>query len=118
MADIRILHNSRCSTSRAALARIAESGDEAEVVDYLRNPLDADALRELLDKLEDPPSDLVRRDPYFTELGLRPSDVATREQVVAVLLAHPRLMQRPVIVKGGRAIIGRPRDRVATFLAE
>ncbi|GAB3877775.1 ArsC/Spx/MgsR family protein [Terrabacter terrigena] len=116
--DLTILHNNRCSTSRAAMERIDEARVQAEVVDYLRQPLDAAALGALLDKLEDSPSDLVRRDPHFTELGLTDADVATREQVIAVLAEHPRLMQRPVLVKGDRAIIGRPKDRVAAFLAD
>jgi arsenate reductase len=116
--DVTILHNNRCSTSRAAMERIEQAHVPAEVVDYLRRPLDAAALGDLLDKLEDAPTDLVRRDPYFTELGLTDADVETREQVVAVLAEHPRLMQRPVLVKGDRAIIGRPKERVAAFLAD
>ena len=118
MTDVTILHNQRCSTSRAAMERIGEAEIEAEVVDYLRHPLDAAALGDLLDKLEDPATDLVRRDAHFAELGLTDADVASRDQVIAVLTQHPRLMQRPVIVKGDRAIIGRPKERVATFLAE
>lgn len=117
-SDVTILHNQRCSTSRAAMERIGEEGVAAEVVDYLRHPLDAAALDELIDKLEDAPTDLVRRDSHFVELGLTEGDVQTREQVVAVLAQHPRLMQRPVVVKGDRAIIGRPKERVAAFLAE
>ena len=115
--DLTILHNQRCSTSRAAVERIDEAHVEAEVVDYLRHPLDAAALEDLLDKLEDAPTDLVRRDAHFAELGLTDADVATREQVVAVLSEHPRLLQRPVLVRGDRAIIGRPKERVAAFLA-
>jgi arsenate reductase len=114
---VTILDNHRCSTSRAAMDRLDEAGVEAEVVDYLRHPLDAAALRDLLDRLEDAPTDLVRRDAHFAELGLTDADVETRAQVVAVLVDHPRLLQRPVLVKGDRAIIGRPKERVAAFLA-
>lgn len=116
--QVTILHNQRCSTSRAAMERIGEAQVQADVVDYLRHPLDRAALDELIDKLEDAPTDLVRRDPYFRELGLTEADVQTREQVVDVLTQHPRLLQRPVVVKGDRAIIGRPKERVAAFLAE
>ena len=118
MSDVTILHNNRCSTSRAALERLDDAHVAAEVVDYLRHPLDAAALGDLLDKLEDPPTDLVRRDAHFAELGLTDADVETRDQVVAVLAEHPRLLQRPVLVKGDRAIIGRPKERVAAFLAD
>jgi arsenate reductase (glutaredoxin) len=85
-------------------------------VRYLTTPLGAAELRELLGKLEDPATDLVRRDAAFRELGLTEADIATDDQVVAVLVEHPRLMQRPVLVRGDRAIIGRPKDRVAAFL--
>jgi arsenate reductase len=118
MADVTILHNRACSTSRSALEQVEASGLDHEVVHYLRTPLDGTALRDLLDKLEDEPTDLVRRDPYFASLGLTDDDVRTREQVVAVLLEHPRLLQRPVLVRGQRAIIGRPKSRVPAFLAD
>ena len=116
MADVTILHNPACSTSKAALAQVEASGLDHEVVLYLKAPLDGTAIRDLLDKLDDEPTALVRRDPYFSTLGLTDDDVRTREQVVAVLLEHPRLLQRPVLVRGQRAIIGRPKDRVAPFL--
>ena len=117
MADLTLYHNPNCSTSRAAKDAVVDAGNEVEIVQYLKNPLDEAALRDLLGKLEDPASDLVRRDRHFSELGLSDADVATTDQVVEVLTAHPQLMQRPVLVKGDRAIIGRPKDRVPAFLA-
>lgn len=117
MSDVTVLHNPKCSTSRAALETLEEAGTEAEVVQYLKEPLDETALRELIGKLEDEPTDLVRRDSFFKDQGLTDADVATIDQVVAVLVEHPRLMQRPVVLKGDRAIIGRPKDRVAPFVA-
>lgn len=117
MTDVTVFHNPRCSTSRAALEAADEVGLAPTVVQYLKQPLDEAALRDLIAKLEDPATDLVRRDARFAKLGLSEADVATVEQVVAVLLEHPELMQRPVLVKGERAIIGRPKSRVAEFLA-
>lgn len=116
--DVTILHNKQCSTSRHALDTLTEAGVDANVVEYLKTPVTESELRELIAELEDPVTDLVRRDPYFTQQGLTDADVATEDQVVAVLLEHPRLMQRPVLRRGGRAIIGRPKDRVAAFLAD
>jgi arsenate reductase len=118
MSDVTILHNKSCSTSRAAMERLHDAAVSVDVVDYLRHLLDAAALEDLLDKLEDAPTDLVRRDTFFRDLGLTDADVETREQVVAVLTQHPRLMQRPVVVRGDRAIIGRPKERVAAFLED
>ncbi|HCE61008.1 arsenate reductase [Janibacter terrae] len=117
MSDVTVLHNPKCSTSRAAIEAVDAAGTQAEVVQYLKEPLDEAALRELIGKLEDEPTDLVRRDSFFKEQGLTDADVATVDQVVAVLVEHPRLMQRPVLVKGDVAIIGRPKERVAPFLA-
>lgn len=116
MADVTLFHNPNCSTSRAALEEIQASEVNAEVVQYLKAPLDEAGLHTLLNQLEDPATELVRRDSYFKEQGLTDADVTTDDQVVKVLLEHPRLMQRPVLVRGDKAIIGRPKDRVAQFL--
>jgi arsenate reductase len=116
MADVTILHNTACSSSKHALGEAEETGIATEVVQYLKTPLDRAALLALIGKLEDPPADLVRKDPYFAQLGLDAEDYVTPEAVADLLVQHPRLMQRPVLIKGERAIIGRPRDRVRPFL--
>jgi arsenate reductase len=116
MAEVTILHNPKCSTSRHAMDAVTAAGTDVEVVQYLKAPLDRAALLDLMAKLEDPPADLVRKDGFFKELGLDPADYATPEAVASLLVDHPRLMQRPVLVRGGRAIIGRPKDRVAPFV--
>ena len=90
----------------------------ADIVVYQKTPPDRATLEAIIAKLEDPVTDLVRRDPYFKGLGLSDADVQSEDQVIALLVEHPRLMQRPVLVKGDRAIIGRPKDRVAPFLAD
>jgi arsenate reductase len=93
--------------------RIAEElGVEAEIVLYLKTPPDADTLRGIVAKLEDPVTDLVRRDSLWTKLGLTDADAATPEQVVALLVKHKQLLQRPVVVTAKKAIIGRPKERV------
>lgn len=117
MADITVLHHTGCSTSRHAVDEIAAAGVDAEVVQYLKKPLTRDELIELLGKLEDPPADLVRKDGFFKDLGLDPADYTTSDAVADLLVEHPRLLQRPVLVRGDRAIIGRPKGRVAAFLA-
>ena len=117
MSDVKILHNAACSTSRHALDEVGAAGVDVEVVQYLKKPLDRSALLDLMGKLEDPPADLVRKDGFFKAQGLVADDYVTPEAVADLLVEHPRLMQRPVLVRGGRAIIGRPKDRVAAFLA-
>lgn len=117
MADVRIFHNPNCSTSRYSMETAEEMGVAVDTVLYLKTePTEAELL-ELLGILEDPAADLVRKDGYFKELGLDAGDYTTPEAVAALLVEHPRLMQRPVLVRDGKAIIGRPKDRVAAFLA-
>jgi arsenate reductase len=118
MADVTLLHNPNCSTSRHALEAVEGVGTDAEVVQYLEQPLDRQELLDLMAKLEDPAADLVRKDGFFADQSLSADDYTTPEAVADLLVTHPRLMQRPVIVRGDRAIIGRPKDRVAAFLAD
>ncbi|MDO5627864.1 MAG: ArsC/Spx/MgsR family protein [Mobilicoccus sp.] len=116
--DITVLHNPRCSTSRAALAACEEADVEPTIVRYLDTPLNEQAVLDLLEILEDDPADLIRRDATFQELDLSDEDIDSPEKVAALLAEHPKLMQRPVLITEGRAIIGRPKDRVPTFLAD
>lgn len=99
--------------------RIAsELGVEADVVLYIKTPPTEAQLRDIIAKLEDPVTDLVRRDSMWQKLGLTDADVATVDQVVAVLVRHKQLLQRPVVVTPTKAIIGRPKERVAALLAD
>ena len=113
---IVIYHNPRCSKSRAALALIRDRGVEPEIVEYLKTPLDAEALRDLLRTLGVPARDLIRTgEAPYRELGL--ADPATTEDdLVAAVAAHPILMQRPVVRRGDRAVVGRPPEQVAELL--
>jgi arsenate reductase len=119
MSDVVIFHNPNCSTSRFAVEQADEAGVDYEIVKYMLKAERPDraALETLVSQLEDPATDLVRRDAVFKKLGLTDGDVASPEQVVNVLVEHGELLQRPVIVRGGVAIIGRPKDRVRPFLA-
>ena len=86
------------------------------MVEYLETPPDRATLGRILALLGGPPGALVRRDARFRELGLVEADLATREQVVDLLARHPELMERPVVVAGDRAVIGRPPERVGELL--
>lgn len=97
--------------------RIAEElGVDADVVLYLKTPPDAATLRSIIDRLEDPVTDLVRRDSLWQKLGLTDADAATADQVVELLVRHKQLLQRPVVVTADKAIIGRPKERVRELL--
>jgi arsenate reductase len=93
-----------------------ELGVEADVVLYLKTPPDAETLRAIIAKLEDPVTDLVRRDALWQRLGLVDADAQSDEQVVDLLVRHKQLLQRPVVVAPDKAIIGRPKERVRELL--
>jgi arsenate reductase len=98
--------------------RIAEElGVDHDVVLYIKEPPDADTLREIIAKLEDPATDLVRRDSKFKKLELTDDDVATDDQIVNILVKHKQLLQRPVVVTKDKAIIGRPKSRITELLS-
>jgi arsenate reductase len=95
---------------------LRERGVEFDVVEYLKQPLDRAGLERILDAIPDAPDALVRKDKRFAELGLRAEDHVQREAVIGLLLAHPELMQRPVVFRGGRALIARPSEKVLDLL--
>ena len=93
------------------------SGADTDVVRYLDSPPDRATLERILDAIPDEPAALVRSgDKRFKELGLRAADYTTREAVIALLLEHPALMERPVVFVGDKAVIGRPPERVLDLL--
>lgn len=93
-----------------------ELGVPVNVVLYLKTPPDAPTLANIIAKLQDPVTDLVRRDANFAKLGLTDGDVQTSDQVIAVLVKHKALLQRPLVVTPKTALIGRPKDRVSEVL--
>jgi arsenate reductase len=114
--DVVVYHNPVCSKSRGALEILAERGTDAEVIEYLKQRPSEDDLRRILAAIPDEPAALVRKDKRFAELGLDAADYGTTDDVVALLLEHPELMERPVVFRGERALICRPSERVLELL--
>lgn len=116
MSGITIWHNPRCSKSRQALALLRERGVNPAVVEYLKQPPSADDIREVLNKLGLSARDLLRKreTAAAADAGLTPDsgDAA----IIAAMAAHPILIERPVVIRGGRAVIGRPTEAVASLL--
>ena len=117
MSDVTIYHNPHCNSSGNAVRIAEELGADADIVLYLKTPPDEATLREIIGKLEDPPTDLVRRDNLWKKLALTDDDVATVDQIVDVLVKHKQLLQRPLLVTADTAIIGRPKERVTALLS-
>ena len=92
-----VYHNPVCSKARGAVEILQDKGADFEVIEYLKEPPTRADLERIVDAIPDPPAALVRKDKRFKELGLDAGDYQTKEQVVAVLLEHPELMERPVV---------------------
>ncbi len=113
---MKIYHNPRCSKSRQALALIQEAGIEPEIVEYLQTPPTVEELDKILKLLKCEPQDVMRRgEAVYRELGLKDRSLS-RGEAIELMVEHPKLIERPIIVKGRRAVIGRPPENVRELL--
>jgi len=114
--SVTIYHNPRCSKSRQTLALIEERGLTPKVVEYLKTPPDAKTLSDLLDKLGLEPRQLVRRqEAPYKELNLG-DEALDREALIKAMVENPILIERPIVVAGGKARLGRPPETVLEIL--
>ncbi|MEO0651925.1 MAG: ArsC/Spx/MgsR family protein [Planctomycetota bacterium] len=113
--DLLLLHNPRCSKSRQLLAALNERGASFRVRQYLEEPLDAVELRALFSAEGQPAIQGVRaKEAEFTEAGL--SRTSDEDAIIAAVVRFPKLLERPVLVRGERAAIGRPTEAALTLL--
>ena len=112
--SVTIYHNPRCSKSRKTLELIQDKGVEPEIVEYLNTPPSADELKAILQKLGKSASEIVRKKEAKEE-GI---DVGALDEdaLIEALSAHPRAIERPIVVKGGKAVMGRPPENVDDLL--
>lgn len=116
MSDVTILHNPRCTKSRATLTLLADRGIEPRIVDYLNEPPSIEELAKILGMLGISARGLMRtEEPEYRELGLDEKSLAELD-LIAAMCAHPRLIQRPIVVSRGKAAIGRPPEAVLGIL--
>ncbi|WP_394561030.1 arsenate reductase (glutaredoxin) [Aquipseudomonas alcaligenes] len=117
MTDLTLYHNPRCSKSRGALELLEARGLAPNVVRYLETPPSADELRELLTKLGIGARELLRTgEDEYKELNLADASLSD-EQLIAAMASHPKLIERPILIAGNRAVIGRPPEKVLELLA-
>lgn len=115
MSDYTIYHNPRCSKSRKTLALLEENGIEPRVVLYLETPPDARQIRSLLSRLGLQAAQLVRRgEEAYKTCGLGKD--SSEEELIAAMAAHPKLIERPIVVSGERAVLGRPPENVLALI--
>ena len=114
--QIKIYHNPRCSKSRAGLAFLQDAGIEPEIVRYLETPPDAQELKTLLRKLGMSARDLLRtREAAYKDLGLADKSL-DEDALIAAMVAHPKLIERPIVIKGEKAVLGRPAEKISELL--
>ena len=113
MPQVTIYHNPRCTKSRQTLALLREHDVEPQIVEYLETPPDEKTLNRLIKQLGIEPRDLVRK-KEFRELGLPATD--DPKKLIALMAAHPQIIERPIVVSGGQARLGRPPENVLEIL--
>jgi len=111
---VTIYHNPRCNTSRRTLALLEKKGAKPEVVEYLKTPPSAARLKELLKMLGMTPRQLLRK-KEAKEAGLDKPDLSDAA-LIAGMVKHPIVIERPIVVKGGKAALGRPPEAVLRIL--
>jgi arsenate reductase len=113
---ITIYQKPSCSKCRAALGILEEQGVEFEAINYYEQPLTAEELRALIDKLSLSPRDVLRKDePLARQLGLAERDL-TDDELIKIMAENPDLIQRPIVVRGDRAVLARPPQDVQKLL--
>ena len=113
---VTIYHNPRCSKSRQAFELLKQRGIDPEIVEYLNTPPDTETIKRLLTLLHVRPRDLMRKhEPEYKDAGLDDPGLS-EEDLISALIQHPILLERPIVVSGAKAVVGRPPERVLEIL--
>lgn len=116
MPNVTLFHNPRCSKSREALALLENTGCHIDIVEYLKTPPDSNTIKTLLALLQLSPRELMRtKEAEYKELGLDNHEL-TDEQLIAAMTQTPKLIERPIAIADGKAVIGRPPEQVLSIL--
>jgi arsenate reductase len=115
MSAVTIYHNPRCSKSRNTLALLQENGVEPKIVLYLETPPDSTEIKALLKKLGMTAAELVRRgEDEYKASGLGKD--SSEADIVAAMVKHPKLIERPIVVRGNKAVLGRPPENALALI--
>lgn len=112
---IKIYHNPRCRKSREGLAYLEAAGKEFEVIRYLDDPLTPEQISELLNALSLRPIDLIRKNESVWKSEFKGKELSDT-QLIEALSRHPKLIERPIVQVGDKAVIGRPAEKIAELL--
>ena len=111
----KIYHNSRCKKSRAGLQYLQEKGIEPNIVEYLKNPIGEEEVKDLLVRLHKKPIDIIRTQEAIYKSNFK-GKIFNDDEWVKILVENPKLIQRPIVVKGPKAVIGDPADEIEILL--
>ena len=112
MENIKIWHNPRCRKSREGLQYLKDRGIEPEIFDYLKEGIDANELAKVIKLTGLPVKEFIRtNETEYKELGLKGKDLSV-EEFARIAADHPKLLQRPIVIKGNTAVLGRPTDKI------
>ena len=112
---MKIYHNPRCSKSRQTLSLIEEKNKEIEIIEYLKTPATVEELESILEKLGIKAIDLVRKKEKIWIEDYKGRDL-TDKKIIEAMVENPKIMERPIVIVGNKAIIGRPPENVLTFM--
>lgn len=113
--EIILYHNPRCSKSRQALSFLDQKGLDYKIIEYLKNPLSEQELKLILKKLRINAASLIRQGEDDFKQNFKGKNLSEEEWVLA-MVNFPKLMERPIVIKGNKAVIARPYDRIETLL--
>lgn len=115
MDHITILHNPKCSKSREGIKILDESGAEYEIINYIDTPLSSEEIKEVLSKLNISARELMRtKEDIYRELNLK--DIDDENALIIAMAENPKLIERPIVIKGDRAVIGRPSENILKLI--
>lgn len=117
MSKIKLYHNNRCSKSRNSCNLLLEKGIEFETIEYLKTPLNKEDLTDLLTKLNIPAKELIRKGEADFKEHFKGKELS-EEQWIEAMVKFPKLIERPIVVKGNKAVIGRPIEKVIDLLSD
>ena len=112
---MKIYHNPRCSKSRKTLSIIQEMGNEVEIIEYLNSPPTAKELEVILEMLNIQPIELIRKNEIIWRENYRGKQMRD-DEIINAMRENPKLIERPIVIKNGKAIIGRPPEKVLNLL--
>ena len=112
---MKLYHNPRCSKSRQGLAILKEKNLEFEIVEYLKSPLNKEEISDIISKLKIQPIDLVRKNELVWKEKFKNKNL-DNDQILSALVEYPKLIERPILVNGNSAIIGRPPEQLISII--